>query len=305
MSDACAGSLRAVGATAALLARRGRRGVAAERAVVARSGRADREARRAVRAAAGRRRSMVDDSSGGHAARRGRGVHPDRPDGPDDRLLPRLRAEPGLLALPAPRPAAPWAGWCSGTSAATADPPASLAETNTHRPARRRPVRGPRSSSRRPGPIVLVGPLDGRHDDHGAGARPPGALRRPRPRGRAAEHLAGWPARRAVGPSRVRGPPAAPDPARHGRGAAAQRRLRRAGPGACQRPEPGVHQALLVRLGGVPGAGRTSPTGCSARRPIDVISEFLPALQQHERQAGAADAGRGALAGHGRRRRTA
>ena len=128
--------------------------------------------RRAVRRAA-RHRRPGDRRRRRRAARRGRRT---AADGTDARptvtvvFCHGLALEPGQLALPAARPAPTWAGWCSGTSAGTAGPAAGAHGARHHRPARPRPARRARGHrAHRAGRARR--PLDGRHDDHGAGRR--------------------------------------------------------------------------------------------------------------------------------------
>ena len=78
----------------------------------------------------------------------------------DGRVLPRSRAQPGQLALPAARPADladDGAGWCSGTSAGTAGPAAGRPRTRRSTSSAATCARVHRRRPRRTGPLVLVG----------------------------------------------------------------------------------------------------------------------------------------------------
>ena len=70
-------------------------------------------------------------------------------------------------------------GWCSGTSAATAGRAAGRPSTSTIDQLGRDLASGARRRPRRTGPRGAGRPLDGRHDDHGAGRPAARAVRRP------------------------------------------------------------------------------------------------------------------------------
>ena len=155
--------------------------------------RPDPEARRAVRRAA---RPAAAPSS----PTDGVPLHVEV-DGPDDAAARRSSSatatpEPGLLALPAPRPRRGrrtgmvfWDQRSHGRSG-----------RSDRRPRDHRPVGDDlhaviEATTRRGGPVRAGRPLHGRHDDHGAGRPAPGAVRRPGRRRRAASTPppAGWP----------------------------------------------------------------------------------------------------------------
>ena len=155
-----------------------------------------------------------------------------------------------------------------------------------HRPARPRPARACSSEVVAARPGRARRPLDGRHDDHGAGRRAPRAVRHPRRRRRPDRHLHRQ-ARRGHLRAARRSCPVTRRVA-----AVAHPRHARAPPGASSAAAAlGTDLAfLLARCGGF-GDRDVSPAlvefveQMAARTPVDVIAEFYDTFTTHDKLA--------------------
>ena len=271
---------RRLGAAAAVGARSASRPSAARRPRAAPRPRARRAVRHAARPRrAGRRRRRHAAARRGRRAR-GLGRRPRRRRA-HRRLQPRLLPQPGLLALPAPRPARRWAGSCSGTSAATAAPAA-----------RDRPRTPPSTSSAATstavidaaaptGPLVLVGHSMGGMTIMSLRRPAPGAVRRP---GRGVALVATTVGR--LGEVRLRAARAGGQRC----STALPRGGRRRSPGARTSSSAGARAgsdsptcspgSYSFGVGRAAVAHRFVHRGMLAATPIDVVAEFLPDLRR-------------------------
>ena len=188
---------------------------------------------------------------------------------------------PGTTSGP---PCAGGIGWCCGTSAGTAVPPAGPAGLAVDRPDRRGPRRGDRGSrpDRAAGP---AGALDGRHDDHGVGPAAAGPVRRAGDRRRADLDQRG-----RAGPRRLRIPGV-----RSAGDEGGPRGGPRSWPAARGWSPAAAGSAATSRAcwsGATPSAPRSPPelvrfaAQMIASTSVPVLSQFLPALSAHdEREA--------------------